>query len=98
MYTIDSAYLSESFSNQGNTCALTGKSITPITSTAVRWDNSNGYTPENTIIVNAAVGSVLNSSGLDASTFIGLCQVVAENAPETKGNPIEDFFNKREKE
>jgi len=97
-YQLSTSQLSESFSNQRNTCSLTGQGITPTTATAVRWDNSSGYTLDNTVIVNANVGSVMNSAGIDAQTFIGLCQVVAENAPETSKNPVEDFFNRREKD
>ena len=98
-YTLDSAFLSESFSEQSYSCALTGAPITPTTAMAVRLDGTGGLTPDNTVLVTETVGSVIQSSGMDASTFLGLAQTVTANIQQSgMENPIVDFFNRREQE
>jgi len=94
-YNIDSNYLSESFSLQNNTCALTGVDITPQESSVVRVSNTIGYEPANTLIVSKDVASVVNSSGLDVNSFVNLCQTVTSTTAE---NPVMDFLARRDNE
>jgi len=98
-YTINSAYLSESFLAQSHSCALTGAPITPQTAMAVRIDNAGGLTPDNTVLVLNSVGTTLQKSGMDAATFYGLAQSVTQNIQQSgTGNTVKDFFTKRETE
>jgi hypothetical protein len=67
----------------------------------VAYVASKGLTPDNTILVSQTISEQM--AGMDAKTFIGLCQTVANNAippAETKkGNvSIKDFFDKRERQ
>ena len=98
-YTLSPSQLSESFSHQSYSCALTGDPIQPSDATAIRWNAQEGMTPDNTLLVGKQIGSFLNSSGMDAKTFIGLVQTVVNNVQSTSAkNPIQAFFDRREKE
>jgi len=98
-YTIDSAFLSESFSEQSYSCAVTGEPITPTNAMAVMIDGSSGLTPDNTVLVNQSVGSVIQTSGLGAAAFSELAQSITTNIQQSgTENPIVEFFNRREQE
>lgn len=100
-YKLSETNLSESFSLQGNSCALTGDRITVSNAAPVAYDASKGLTPDNTILVSQTISEQM--AGMDAKSFIGLCQTVANNAippAETKKRnvSIKDFFDKREQQ
>jgi len=98
-YTIDSAYLSESFSTQGYRCALTQEPITPTNAMAVQIsNNAGGLTPDNTVLVSQTVGAVIQRAGIDAMSFYTMAQSVTQTEQSGTGNPIKNFLNRREKE
>ncbi len=100
-YSLNESNLSESFSIQNHSCALSGQSLTTKNSAAVAYDGLQGLTPTNTLIVSSEIKDAMGA--MDAKTFIGLCQVVTENAippKETirKNVSVREFFNRREQQ
>lgn len=100
-YRLNESNFSESFSLQSNSCALTAEAISVSNAAPVAYDGSKGLTPDNTILVSQTISEQMGS--MDAKTFIGLCQTVANNAippAETKKRnvSIKDFFDKREQQ
>jgi len=100
-YSLDESHLSESFSLQSNSCALTGEAISVVNSAPVPYDGSKGLTPDNTVLVSKTVKERMG--GLDAKTFIGLCRTIVDNSviPEKttrKNISVRDFFDRREQQ
>ncbi len=89
--------LSETFSRQANTCALTGASIDINNTVAVKLNNDLESGPDNVVLVSSNVKKRMGD--LDAQSFITMCQTVINNVPEPKPNmSVKDFFNKREQQ
>jgi hypothetical protein len=96
-YTITPGTISESFSFQSGICALTGETLISGTS-AVKIDNAQIMTPENTLLVSNTVAKAMG--GMDVKSFVGLCNVVVSNAPPMKKKRVttQDFFDRREQQ
>ena len=100
-YSLDESHLSESFSIQSNSCALTGEAITVSNSAPVPYIGSKGLTPDNTVLVSKTIKDQMG--GLDARTFIGLCQTIVDKSiiPKQmirKNVSVREFFDKREQQ
>ena len=94
-YDLSPENLSESFSRQANTCALTGVSLSIENSSPVKINDDLGLVPSNTILVASEVKDKMG--GLDAASFIGMCQTVTNYVPTPKPKmTVKDFFDKRE--
>lgn len=101
IYELDSSFLSNSFSEQSYSCAVTGEPISPSpnTTTVVQIDGTSGLIPGNTVLVNSVVGTVIQNSGMGAAAFTSLAQTITQNIQQSgTKNPIVDFFNRREQE
>lgn len=100
-YSLNEGNLSESFSIQSHSCALTGESITVTNSAPVPYDGTKGLIPENTVLVSNTVKEQMGD--MDAKTFIGLCQTVVDNSivpeePTRKITSVREFFDRREQQ
>ena len=94
-YDLSPENLSESFSRQANVCALTGAPLSIENSSPVKIDGSLGLVPSNTILVASDIKEKMG--GLDAASFIGMCQTVTNIVPTPKSHmTVKDFFDRRE--
>jgi len=94
-YTLSPENLSESFSRQANTCALTGVPLSIENSSPVKINNVLGLVPSNTILVASDVKEQMGN--LDAVSFIGMCQTVTNTTPTPESRmTVKDFFDRRD--
>lgn len=94
-YNLSPENLSESFSRQANICALTGTPLSIENSAPVKIKDDLGFVPSNIILVATSVKDRMG--GLDATSFIGLCQTVTNTVPTPKSHmTVKDFFDRRE--
>ena len=94
-YDLSPENLSESFSRQANVCALTGAPLSIETSSPVKINDSLGLVPNNIIVVTSDIKEKMG--GLDAASFIGMCQTVTNIVPTPKSHmTVKDFFDRRE--
>lgn len=89
-YSLSASDLSESFSQQHGTCAISGDPLEWTQTAVVRYSNEEGFTPENTCLVTKTTFTMMNN--MSVQEFQSFCENVTEK------NPIEEFFNRREKD
>lgn len=98
-YDITPEEVSESFSLQEKTCAVTGEVLVEGSSTLVRLTHSEGFTPENSVFVTNEVANVMSCTGKSAEElkiWINNAAQVPMYKPKRKS--VQEFFDEREKE
>lgn len=93
-FSLSPAIISQSLSLQGNTCAISHEPIALNSAAVVRVDNSQGYTPTNSVIVSQTMKEHLK--GVDLNTMYSVVNTISQTPIPRPHITIQDFLNKRE--
>lgn len=88
--------VSDTLTIQGNICGLTHEPLTLESSSVVRLDNSEGYTPTNVMVVSTTAKMAMGE--MDVSTFVNFAHQVTETVKKNPPMTTAEFFNRRDKE
>lgn len=95
-YELTPENVSETLALQGYSCGLTQEPLTMESSSMVRLDHSQGYNPENVMVVSTTAKQAMGE--MDVTSFVNFAHQITANVKKNPPKTTAEFFSKRENE